>query len=284
MEGHDQKARLAGESDALFGYKFCHANTERAQALLVHQGNLVLASRAYPNGSNLWRGRMSFAVIFGAAGGIGAALVDAAQRSGRFSSVLGFSRRSIPSLDLCDEGTIREAAFNVSKIGAPSLVIVATGLLHKPGMAPEKTFRAIDPGQMADAFAVNAIGPALIMKHVLPLMPRHELCVFAVLSAKVGSIEDNRLGGWHSYRASKAALNQLVRTTAVELRRSHPAAICVAVHPGTVNTGLSERFAKSGLQVQRPQDAAQDILACLSKLTPGQSGSFVDRFGTPIPW
>lgn len=124
---------------------------------------------------------MTFAVIFGASGGIGAALVEAAGLSGQLNTVLGLSRRSIPAFDLCKEASIQEAAAHIRALGAPSLVIVATGLLHRPGMQPEKSRRAIDPAQMADGFAINAIGPALIMKHVLPLMPRHERSVFAVL-------------------------------------------------------------------------------------------------------
>ena len=227
---------------------------------------------------------MSFAVIFGATGGIGAALVDVAGRSGRISRVVRLSRRSVPAVDLRDEGSIRRAADYIAEIGTPSLVIVATGMLHGPGNAPEKTCRAVDPVSMAEVFAINAIGPALIMKHILPLMPRHDRSVFAVLSARVGSIGDNRLGGWYSYRASKAALNQLVRTTSVELRRTRPGVICVAVHPGTVETRLSAGFAKTGLHVQQPSDAAGDILTALSKLQAHDSGNFIDRFGTTIPW
>jgi NAD(P)-dependent dehydrogenase (short-subunit alcohol dehydrogenase family) len=137
---------------------------------------------------------------------------------------------------------------------------------------------------MARAFAVNAIGPALLMKHFLPLLPRSGKCVFATLSARVGSIGDNRLGGWYSYRASKAALNQIVRTAAIELRRGRPDAICVALHPGTVATPLSARFAKSGLEVQSPDAAAMRILAVLDGLTAESSGDFFDQRAHSIPW
>ncbi len=219
------------------------------------------------------------AVVVGASGGIGAALMDGLQGAGR--TVVGLSR---PDLDLTDEASIARAADRVAGMGTPTLVIVATGLLHGPGIAPEKTIRAVDADAMARAFAVNAIGPALVMKHVLPLMPRDRRAVFAVLSAKVGSIGDNRLGGWHSYRASKAALNQITRTASVELRRTHPKAICVAFHPGTVATRLSDGFAKTGLQVQTPDQAAAALLATIDRLDASHRGAFLDRFGQPIPW
>lgn len=225
--------------------------------------------------------RDGVAVVVGASGGIGAALVDQVRARGRFRAVIGLSR---PGLDLTDESSIARAAQRVADAGTPTLVIVATGLLHGPGVEPEKALRALDPAAMATAFAVNAIGPALILKHFAPLLPRDRRAVFAVLSAKVGSVSDNRLGGWHSYRASKAALNQIVRTAAVELRRSHPQAVCAAFHPGTVATRLSERFAKTGLQVQEPADAASALLDTISRLTPDDSGGFLDRFGAPIPW
>jgi len=137
---------------------------------------------------------------------------------------------------------------------------------------------------MAHAFAINAIGPALLMKHLLPLLPRQGKAVFATLSAKVGSIGDNQLGGWYSYRASKAALNQLVHTAAIELRRRHPEAICVALHPGTVHTALSAPFAKTGLTVVHPAEAAQRLLSVLAGLNASDSGGFFNHDGTPLPW
>lgn len=221
----------------------------------------------------------NLAVVIGASGGIGGALMDRLQAAGR--TVVGLSRRD---MDLTDEDSIARAAGRVARLGPPGLILVATGVLHGPGMQPEKTIRALDADAMARAFAINAIGPALILKHFLPLLPRDRRAVLAVLSAKVGSIADNRLGGWYSYRASKAALNQIAHTAAVELRRTHPKAICVAFHPGTVDTPLSDGFAKTGLQVQQPQEAASALLATINRLDPAQSGAFLDRFGSPIPW
>ncbi len=224
------------------------------------------------------------AVVIGS-GGIGSALAEALRKEGEvFDEVLTLGRGSTPALDLLDEASIAACARWLAASGMPELVIDATGILHGPAMAPEKSWRELDPATMAQAFAINAIGPALLMKHFLPLLPRDRRAVFATLSAKVGSIGDNRLGGWYAYRASKAALNQLVRTASVELRRSRPQAICVALHPGTVDTRLSAPFAKSGLQVQPPALAAQRLLAVLGGLKAEDSGAFFDYRGERLPW
>ena len=226
----------------------------------------------------------SLAVVVGGSGGVGAALVAALRDCPAYDEVLALGRRGSPALDLLDEASIAAAAAAVRARGVPTLVFDATGFLHGGGMEPEKSWRELDPAHLAHAFAINAIGPALLMKHFLPLLPRERRAVFATLSARVGSIGDNRLGGWYAYRASKAALNQLVRTAAVELRRGRPQAICVALHPGTVDTGLSAPFAKSGLQVQTPAEAAARLLAVIERLGPGDSGEFFDHRGEPVPW
>lgn len=217
-------------------------------------------------------------------GGIGAALAEALRAQAGFDEVVVLGRRSTPALDLLDEASIATCAAWLAARGSLEMVIDATGILHGPGMTPEKSWRELDPAVLARAFAINAIGPALLMKHFLPLLPRERRAVFATLSAKVGSIGDNRLGGWYAYRASKAALNQLVRTASIELRRSRPQAICVALHPGTVDTGLSAPFAKSGLQVQAPALAAQRLLAVLAGLKAEDSGEFFDYRGERLPW
>ena len=225
------------------------------------------------------------ALVIGASGGIGAALLAQLQQDDRFERVLGLSRRSQPVLDLLDEASIAQAAAHVTGLGLPlRLLIDATGLLHGPGLQPEKTWHQLDPVQMAQAFAINAIGPALLMKHFLPLLPREGRSVFATLSAKVGSIGDNHLGGWSSYRASKAALNQLVRTAAIELRSRQPQALCVALHPGTVATGLSAPFAKTGLQVQAPDHAAARLLGVIDGFQAADSGGFFNHDGSVLPW
>lgn len=229
-------------------------------------------------------GGRTLAVVVGGSGGVGAAVVAALRDRTAYDEVLALGRRGSPALDLLDEASIAAAAAAVRARGVPTLVFDATGFLHGDGMEPEKSWRELDPAHLAHAFAINTIGPALLMKHFLPLLPRERRAVFATLSARVGSIGDNRLGGWYAYRASKAALNQLVRTAAVELRRGRPQAICVALHPGTVDTGLSAPFAKSGLQVQAPAEAAARLLAVIERLGPGDSGEFFDYRGEPVPW
>lgn len=225
------------------------------------------------------------AVVVGSSGGIGSALQERLSAQSRFSAVLGLGRTSSPPLDLTDEASIAAAARHVGALGADvRLIIDASGILHGDGLSPEKSWRDLDAAQMARAFAVNAIGPALLMKHFLPLLPRQGRSVFATLSARVGSIGDNRLGGWYSYRASKAALNQFVRTAAIELGRRQPAALCVALHPGTVGTSLSAPFVKAGLDVQTPEQAAERLLDVIDHLPPGCSGGFFDHRGDPVPW
>ncbi len=225
------------------------------------------------------------AVVIGTSGGLGSAFVDLLAGNSTFAAVIGLGRSSTPPLDLGSEQTITEAACHVADMGADlRLVIDATGFLHGDGFAPEKSLRQLDPEHMAKAFAVNAIGPALLMKHFLPLLPRSGKSVFATLSAKVGSIGDNHLGGWHSYRASKAALNQFVRCAAIELARRQREAICVALHPGTVDTALSAPFGKSGLNLLAPPAAAASLLSVLDHLSPSDSGGFFSYGGQRLPW
>ncbi|MFM6950378.1 MAG: SDR family NAD(P)-dependent oxidoreductase [Novosphingobium sp.] len=236
---------------------------------------------------------MSQAVIFGASGGIGAALASAVAASGRYTQVWAGSRGGTAApdgttpfaFDLTDEASIAAAA---SRIGADvALAIVATGVLSDgPGFQPEKSFKAQDPAAYARAFAINATGPALIGKHFLPLLPRRERAVFAALSARVGSISDNRLGGWHAYRASKAALNMILRNFAIELARTHPQAVVAALHPGTVATELSAPFTGKG-EGQRlftPEAAAGYLLGVVDDLTPSESGQAFAWDGQPIPF
>ena len=226
----------------------------------------------------------SVAVIFGAGGGIGGALVEAIQAAERFAHVVAFSRSTSPSIDLLDEASLENAAAFAADLGDPRLVIDATGFLHDDRQGPEKSWRQLEAVNLARAFALNAIGPALIMKHLLPRLPRSGKAVFATLSARVGSIGDNRLGGWYSYRASKAALNQLVRTAAVELGRRSPEAVCVALHPGTVATALSAPFATTGPEAHHPPAAARYLLAVVDQLTADAHGGFFDWRAQPVPW
>ncbi len=230
------------------------------------------------------------ALVIGAQGGLGSALSAQVQASAPQAWVQGISRQSEPAVDLLDEASVAALAQHVQaqqlSTGRPlRLVIDATGFLHGQGFEPEKTWRSLDPAHMALSFAINATGPALLMKHLLPLLPREGKAVFATLSAKVGSIGDNQLGGWYSYRAAKAALNQLVHTAAIELKRQRPQAVCVSLHPGTVDTGLSGPFAKTGLNVQTPEQAALRLLTVIDGLDAAQhSGGFMDYQGQTLPW
>ena len=217
------------------------------------------------------------ALVVGASGGIGAAL--AAGLRARGVATQDLSRRD-NGLDLADEASIVAAAASLDV--PPRLVLVATGLLHADGIAPEKNLAALDPVRLARSFAINAIGPALLAKHLLPRMPREGRSVFAVLSARVGSIADNRLGGWYGYRASKAALNQLVRTAAIEQTRRAPESIVVALHPGTVATGLSAPFRGQAERVFTPSEAAARLLDVVAALEASDSGGFFAWDGTPI--
>jgi len=225
------------------------------------------------------------AVIIGATGGVGRALFDYLQQQPQYAQVIGFARREFIPLDLLDEASIAAGArYLADQAGEVSLIIDATGVLEGGEVTVEKSWRQLDAASMAYSFAINAIGPALLMKHFLPVLPRDRRCVFATLSARVGSIGDNHLGGWYSYRASKASLNQIVRTAAIELKRARPQAICVALHPGTVDTGLSRDFAKKGLEVQTPALAAERIVQCLSRLNAADTGGFFDQMGRTIEW
>lgn len=229
-------------------------------------------------------------MIVGASGGIGAALVAALLDRG--VEVFAGSRirpADLPDraqwllIDLDDEQTLAAAA---DEVGAPlDCVMVASGVLTlDDGSGPERSYRQVEADAMARVLHLNTIGPALVAKHFLPLLPRDRRAVFAALSARVGSISDNRIGGWHSYRASKAALNMLVRNYAIELGRTHKQAVCVALHPGTVDTPLSEPF-QANLpegQLTAPAEAAGNLLGVLDGLTPEDSGALFDWSGERV--
>lgn len=221
---------------------------------------------------------MKLALIIGASGGIGAAV--AAELQTRGVSVTALSR-SQQGLDITDEASVQAHLQPLQ--GPHDLILVTTGALHGAGQPPEKTIKALDPHAMQDQFAVNCLGPALVLKHALPLLPRRGRAVFAALSARVGSIGDNRLGGWISYRSAKAALNQVIHTAAIELARSHKGVICAALHPGTVATSFTENYAARHATVT-PETAARNLLDVIEGLTPEDSGGFYDWQGARIAW
>ena len=221
------------------------------------------------------------AMVIGASGGIGAALV--ARLRAVDIEVVALSRTA-GSIDLTDEASIVAACAALDDELPLRLVIVAVGLLHDATQQPEKSMRALDPVALARSFAVNTIGPAMVAKHVIPRLPRDGKSLFAVLSARVGSIGDNRLGGWHGYRASKAALNQMIRTLAIETARSRPEAVLAALHPGTVATALSAPF-RGNVEPERlftPDEAAGYLLDVVDALTPVDSGGFFAWDGSSI--
>lgn len=219
------------------------------------------------------------ACVFGASGGIGAALVRALVQLPAVSLVHAGARTPLAPaaklrpfrFDLEDEESLAQAA---CAIGQVDLVIVATGLLHAEGLTPEKSARAQSAAAYARAFAINATGPALIAKHVLPNFARDRRAAFAALSARVSSISDNRMGGWHAYRASKAALNMIVRTLALELARTHSQAVAVTLHPGTVDTPLSRPFQRGVVpeKLFTADVAAAHLLRVIDGLQPEDSG------------
>lgn len=214
------------------------------------------------------------AVVIGAGGGIGAALAEAFAEED--ADVVRLTRAD---LELTDEATIAAAAARVARA---DLVIVATGLLHDGEHGPEKAARELDAAWLARQYAVNAIGPVLVAKHFLPILPKTGRSVFAALSARVGSITDNRLGGWYGYRASKAALNQLIRTLAIEDKRRNDRGIVVGLHPGTVDTNLSRPFRQGGRDLFQPGRAAVQLLDVLDGLKPTDSGKLFAWDGAEI--
>lgn len=221
---------------------------------------------------------METALVIGASGGIGQAVSVALDKRGIQVSRLS---RSKDGFDLASE---QETQQTLAKLKGPyDLIFVATGALEIGDQTPEKTIRSISAHAMMAQFAVNAVGPALVLKEAHRLLPRKRSSVFAVLSARVGSIGDNRLGGWISYRAAKAALNQVVHTAAIELGRTHPQASVVALHPGTVQTAFTEKYLGRHPSVT-PYTAAQNLLAVIDDLGPPQSGGFYDWSGQEVPW
>jgi NAD(P)-dependent dehydrogenase (short-subunit alcohol dehydrogenase family) len=234
--------------------------------------------------------------VIGASGGIGRALADELAASRAVSNLVRLSR-SLPAsqgddvwlhIDLEDEHAIANA---VSELGDVAdywhIVVVATGILHDENrLKPEKTWRELSAPALDEAFRINAIGPALVAKHFLPLLAKRRKSAFAALSARVGSITDNQLGGWHAYRSSKAALNMLIKTLSIELTRRNPEALCIGLHPGTVDTALSKPF-QGGVPTQQlfaPKQSAQHLLTVLDQLTVADTGHVFAWDGSRIPF
>lgn len=220
---------------------------------------------------------MKRVLLIGDSGGIGQALRAAFEARG--ADVIGLSR----SRDGFDFADLERVDLLLSELEPGfDTIFVASGVLTATRAHPEKSLRDLTPEELAGNFAANVIGPAMVLKHAPRLLPRKGISRCAVLSARVGSIGDNRAGGWYSYRSAKAGLNQILHSAAIELKRTHPEMICAALHPGTVETRFTENYKAAPKVV--PKDAAQNLLHVLDGLTPKESGGFFDWKGAPVPW
>ena len=222
------------------------------------------------------------ALVIGASGAIGGALLQRLQSDSRCAAVLGVSRQSMPGLDLLSEASIAACAQALAAQGPFHLVLDATGALTLNDRGPEKRLDELDAAHLLAALQLNAVGPGLLLKHFVPLLASGERVIWGKLSARVGSIEDNRKGGWYGYRAAKAALNMLLQTTAIEVARRKPLAVVAALQPGTVQSALSQPFV--GDNALRPEDSAGRLLSVLDALLPTGRAQFVDHQGQHIPW
>ena len=231
----------------------------------------------------------NLALIIGSHGGLGAALLSQLEGDASYTRAIGLSRRTQVNVNYDDETSIAKAAQHVASLCVTSnlqmrLLVVATGFLHGEQGQPERSFTNMDVAYLQQVFYINTLGPALVMKHFLPLLPKTGRCVAGFVSAKVGSMGDNALGGWYGYRASKAALNQLVKTASIELTRKNKDSICVSLHPGTIATALSDPFAKTGLNVRPATEAAADLAVVLAGLNPANTGCLIDYKGQKLPF
>jgi NAD(P)-dependent dehydrogenase (short-subunit alcohol dehydrogenase family) len=231
------------------------------------------------------------ALVIGGRGGLGAALVAQLKLDARYAQVLSTSRHPDGAdehlLDYLNEASLAQCAEWVSvkcAVAPLTTVIVATGYLHGESGQPERSASQLNADYLQRTMFINAIGPALTIKHFMPLLSRNEITRWAMISAKVGSIGDNALGGWYGYRASKAALNQIVKTASIEMTRRNKQSICVALHPGTVATALSEPFSKAGLKVRTPEVASFELLSVVHSIEPTATGGFFDYLGASLPW
>ncbi len=228
----------------------------------------------------------NIALVIGGTGSIGSAIINELKNQ-KFTNIISLGRSSNPPLDLLDESSIKKAAdFIKNQPGSLCLLFDATGILHDEdeNQMPEKTYKNIDLALMKKNFEMNVMAHAMIMKHFLPLLDKDQKSIFATLSAKVGSISDNRYGGWYSYRASKAALNQMINTASIELKMKNKNAVCVAIHPGTVTSKLSKPFQKDNLKIQSNKESAKNIVQVMTNLKINDSGLFFDWSGDIINW
>lgn len=222
------------------------------------------------------------AVVLGASGALGRACLQHLQADPRCARAIGLSRSTQPSLVLEDESSLAHCAAHLREHAPLHLLIDATGALTLDGRGPEKRLDELNIDNLLQAMEVNALGPLLAMKHLLPLLATGERVIWAKMSARVGSIEDNHKGGWYGYRASKAALNMLLQTAAIETARRRPLAVIAALQPGTVRSRLSQPFV--GDEGLAPEESARRLLTVINRLQPNGRAHFVDHLGNSIPW
>ena len=223
------------------------------------------------------------ALVIGANGAIGSAFVDAFRSDPQCTHVELVSRESENGFDLIDSESIRVQAAICSGAGPFAIIVDATGALEIQGVGPEKSLNSLNAEHLTRAFLVNAIGPSIVLRHFAPLLAK-ESSVYAKLSARVGSIADNKKGGWYGYRASKAALNMMLQTAAIELQRKNANLRVVALQPGTVRSKLSNPFANSQMHLLEPHDSVQAMLKALKNLPVKSGAHFIDYQGEEIPW
>jgi NAD(P)-dependent dehydrogenase (short-subunit alcohol dehydrogenase family) len=224
------------------------------------------------------------ALVVGASGAIGGAFVDALRSDSRCAVLATLSRIDTPSFSLEDESSIRSAAESLAPQGPFDLIIDATGALTIDGQGPEKYLGALDANRMARSFQINTIGPALLIKYFAPLLSSKRRVAYAKLSARVGSISDNRKGGWYSYRASKAAMNMMLQTAAIELQRKNPLLLVVALQPGTVQSALSMPFVSNQSDSLAAAVSVNGMLTAIDALQAQSGAHFIDYLGGTIAW
>ena len=226
----------------------------------------------------------NLAVIIGGTGAIGNAIAIEIGKLG-FKEILKIGTKTNPSIDFNDESTIIKTAEFIKKKNTPiSILFDSTGILHHENYMPGKPLKSIDIDFAKKNFLINSIGPALLIKHFAALLDSENKSVFATLSAKVGSISDNGYGGWYSYRASKAALNQLIKTASIEMKVKNKKAVFLALHPGTVKSNLSQPFQKANLKIQEPEESAKHLVKILDSVDQSQTGKFFNWDGSELPW
>ncbi len=226
------------------------------------------------------------ALVFGASGAIGGAFVETLSTTPNCGAVIAVSRSTHPQFDIANEASIAAVAEELTPQSPFHFIVDATGALHLGSVGPEKRLQDLNGNTLSQALMVNAIGPALLLKNAVSLLPSGSRCIYAKLSARVGSISDNRKGGWYGYRASKAALNMLLQTAAIEIQRRRPDALLVALQPGTVRSRLSAPFlpADGDHAAMTPQASVEKMLRAIDRLPASRRATFIDYRGDPIPW